>query len=264
LQVAKPRPAGVGAFLVLMNPQPTPYDLNWRMFGIPVRVHASFWLLAAFFVWPLMKDGVQFCLIGIGCILISILVHELAHALMFKYFGVDSAIVCYSFGGLAIPTSPLRTRSQQIVVSLAGPFANFMLAGLIWGSNVKAEWALISDYTSVAYSILIYINIGWGILNLLPVYPFDGGQVSRQLWQISRPRNGIEISLKLSLGVAIALAIYSFACEYNVIPRGAVPGWLRLSLFTGILFAILAAANYQQLQYEQRSRNYYDDRDRWR
>ena len=247
-----------------MNLQPTPFDLNWRMFGIPVRVHASFWLLAAFFAWPLMKEGVQFWFIGIGCILISLLAHELAHALMFKYFGLDSTIVCYSFGGLAIPAGRLRTRSQDIIVSLAGPIANFILAGLLWGSNQAEQWALISDYTFVVYSMLLFINLGWGILNLMPVYPLDGGQVTRGLWQMSQPHNGIENSLKLSLGVAIALAAYSFACEYNVIPRGAVPGWLRLSLFTGILFAILAAANYQQLQHEQRSRRYYDDRDNWR
>lgn len=238
---------------MFMSVEPTPYDLKWQMFGIPIRIHPTFWLIAVWFSWSLADLGLQFVLIGMACMLVSLLAHELAHALMFGYYGMRSVIFCYCFGGLAIPEGQLPVRSQRIAVMLAGPCANFLIAGIVWSSNQLEPWAGNNPYTVVIYLILFSINLFWGLLNLLPVHPLDGGQVSRELWIKSQGRSGMVSALKMSIAVAAGFAAYSLACHFNVIPSSVTPWWLRPGLFAGIMFAILAIQNYFQLQ-NQRQR----------
>jgi Zn-dependent protease len=251
---------------VLINLRPTPFDLNWRMFGIPVRVHPSFWLVAAIFTWPYqLRGGIAIWFIGIGCMFVSLLAHELAHALTFKFYRVYSVVVCYSLGGLTIPDGRLPLRWQRNVVTLAGPFTNLLLAGLIWGSNQIEPWERLNDYAWFIAGFLVHINLFWGLLNLLPIYPMDGGQVSRELWLKARPRTGLLDSLKMSFAVAVTFAVYALICEYDLIPMAWPPVWLRPGMFAGILFAIMAAENYVEIQNNSRSgRYFYDNHSSWR
>ena len=250
---------------MLMNMQRTPFDLNFRLFGIPVRVHPSFWLIAAFFAWPLADRGIPFWFLGVGCLFVLLILHELGHALMFRCYHMGSVILLYSFGGMAIPEGRLPVRSWRIIVTLAGPMANFLLSGLIWGSNFVEAWAPTNDYTRIIYFYFFWVSLYLGLLNLLPVYPLDGGQISRELWMKSQPRMGLINSLRLSMIVAIAFAVYAFACHFNVIPPELLVPWIRPGIFAGILFAILAVENYVEIQNQSRSRSYYDDdRAPWR
>ena len=88
------------------DPSPSPYDLHFRVFGIPVRIHPSFWILSAVFGWGTLQAGFGFLLLWILCFFISILVHELGHILMGMIFGRRGHIVLYGFGGLAISNYP--------------------------------------------------------------------------------------------------------------------------------------------------------------
>ena len=83
---------------------------------------------------------------------------------------------------------------------------------------------------------LIFINLMWGLVNLLPVYPLDGGQVSRELLVARSPAAGIVQSLKLSIGAAIAMAVV------GLIWFGA-----RHGLFIALMFGCLAYFSYQAL-----------------
>lgn len=246
-----------------MSLQRTPYDLNWRMFGIPVRVHPTFWLVSAVFAWPHADRGIAFWLVGIACMFVSLMAHELGHALMFRCYHMDSGILLYSFGGLTIPDGRLPQRSWRIIVTLAGPFANFLLLGIVWGSNYVEPWARKNEYLWVVYWIMFSINLYWGLLNLLPVFPLDGGQISRELWLKYRPDSGLVNSLQMSFLFAIGFAAYAIGCHYNLIPPDWLIPWLRPGIFAGILFIILAVENYSQLQAAKRSRVYYDDRTPW-
>lgn len=254
-----------GEIPVLMSLESTPYDLRWQMFGIPVRIHPTFWLIALLFSWPIFdRYGFPFLLIGVGSMLVALLAHEMAHALMFALYRVRSSIICYSFGGLTIPQGRVSLRLHRILVTLAGPFTNLALAALLWASNESTPWAITNLYTAVFFDIFFSINLGWGVLNLLPIIPLDGGQVTREIWQHYRPRNATEGSLTLSLVVAFAFSAYAFACHFNLIPRNLTPWWLRPGLFAAILFALLGAQNYMELQNLRRSRSYYDDQSPWR
>lgn len=256
---------------MLAEPERTAYDVNFRLLGFRVRIHPLFWLGTALLGASTLDLGLQFLAIWVGVVLVSIMVHELGHALAFRRFGADSHIVLWMFGGLAVPYSAVRGRGQRIAVSLAGPVAGFVLCGIVYASHQAIGWGSIKNGLPVwyLYTSLVFVNLYWGIFNLLPVYPLDGGQVSRELCEGKWRGRGLQVSLKISIGAAAAVAIYSLLCEMDYRSRGELlpflPLWFpRGSTYTAILFGILAVQSYQLLQVA--GRGYYyeaDDRVPW-
>jgi stage IV sporulation protein FB len=236
---------------VFFEPNRTPYDLAWRMFGIPIRVHPLFWLISAAMGWNLMEQGFQFLLLWVACVFVSVLVHELGHALLGRLFGSQGQIVLYSFGGLAIGSSRLRARWQRIAVYLAGPLAGFglyVLAHLALGGGDR-EFGSPLEYLGLKF--LAWINLFWGLLNLLPIWPLDGGQVSRDLLDGLMPEKGVRVALGLSLVVAGVLAVHSLSQEYG---HPLIPYLNYGGTFPAIFFGLLALNSYQALQVEAHHR----------
>lgn len=235
----------------------TPYDLSWRMFGIDTRVHPLFWVMSAAICWDLNSIGIQWLLLGMACIFFSILLHEMGHVLAFRWFGVHSEIVLWAFGGLAIPEGRERKRWQRIFVSAAGPGIQLILWGLLWNVHyflmpefptdiLTAKWFIIFDF-------LMYINLWWAILNLLPIWPLDGGQISRELFLHYSRNNGIRLSLHLSMGVCALLSLHAFLAHAK---GGGIP-YLPIGIYSGVFFLMFFMTGLQALQAE-------NARDAWR
>src|SRR5512146_1456782 len=91
--------------LFFQSPPPTRYDLRFSLLGFPVRVHPLFWLIAVL-LGSASADLVQI-LIWVLVVFVSILIHELGHALAFRRYGLSSQIVLHFAGGLTIPESTL-------------------------------------------------------------------------------------------------------------------------------------------------------------
>lgn len=236
------------------EPERTRFDLNFRLFRFPVRVHPLFWLLVALFGSDILAQaGADVFLVWVGVAFVSILVHEMGHGLAYRLFGVKSHLVLHSFGGLAIPWSRVERRWQRILVSLAGPVAQLILAGLVFGSFFIAPWPVNNPLALALFGFLIQVNLGWALLNLLPVWPLDGGQVCDEVCSYFSPWRGREFALNISIGTAGAVAIYSVACVLGR-NQGAewlneIPWWVpRGTLWTAILFGILAVQSHQVLQ----------------
>ena len=212
---------------------PTPYDLRFSLFGIPVRVHPFFWLVSLM-MGSSSRDP-KLILIWVACVFVSILVHELGHALTAKYFGWPPHIVLYSFGGYASyqPTWGHST-TRSILVSFAGPGAGFVLFGIVIGVHLLLvhQGVPISKLEREAFWDMEQINLGWGLMNLLPVYPLDGGQISRAALSHWRPYDGVTVSLKLSLVAAVGVACAAY----------------RYDGYMAFLFGVLAFENFQSLQ----------------
>jgi Zn-dependent protease len=234
---------------MLGNSAPTPYDLRFSLLGIPVRVHPLFWLFSAMMGWD--ADDPNRTLLWIACVFVSILVHEFGHALSANAFGWPPEVVLYSFGGYAAfhPTFG-HTRGRSVLILLAGPGAGFVLFGVIWCVTqlLLAQQVLSDDprfligdptastglrYLSFVLVQMEFINLWWGLVNLLPVFPLDGGQIARNVLTGLRPREGLELSLKLSLLVGGGVAAYFF---------------MEHRTYAGILFAALAIESLQNLQ----------------
>lgn len=238
---------------------PTQYDLRFSIGEIPVRVHPLFWLVALL----LGSSGALIEIpIWIVVVFISILIHELGHALAFRFYGIHSQIVLHAMGGLTIPEStPWGTGwasvspspKQEIVISLAGPFAGFSFAALVMAITSLTGGSLLTSklfgflplpmtailpfggtVLSVFVSMLLWVNVFWGIFNLLPVYPLDGGQVTRNILIQYDPFDGARKSLWVSVIAGGCIALFALL--------------VMKSVYTAFLFGILAFQSYQSLQ----------------
>jgi stage IV sporulation protein FB len=259
--------------MLLLEPAETQFDLRWSMFGVPVRVHPMFWLISAFLGWDLMnrENGLRLLLLWIICVFVSILLHELGHVVVGRLFGSRGHIVLYSFGGLAIGSKALASRWQRIAVSLAGPLVQLLLFGIL---RAIVFWDIEDilrgpEPIRRAVGFLLEINLYWALLNLLPVWPLDGGQVSREVFEWLMPSNGVRACLWLSLITAGALAVNSLMAETG---RPLIPHLPAGGLYMALLFGMLALNNYFELQQTPRSssgwwenrRGWNDDQDDWR
>jgi Zn-dependent protease len=252
---------------VLFEPNRTPFDLNFRLFGIDIRIHPMFWLVSAIMGWATLTRGFEYLLLWIACVFVSVLIHELGHVLMGRLFGTHGHIVLYSFGGLAIGSSALSNRWQRIAVYFAGPVAGFVLYGLVrWGVRYLAPGMITPLVASVIWDLLI-INLFWGLLNLLPIWPLDGGQISRDLCDWLHRTKGIRVSLGISLVVAGFLAFISLVNTYSEERLAIAKMFPYLAFFGGgymtLLFACLAFNSYQALQIESQRRPWDKDSDDW-
>jgi Zn-dependent protease len=247
----------------------TPYDLRWRMFGIPVRVHPLFWLVAAVLSWPLLDLGIPHLLIGIACIFVSILVHELGHVVVGRAFGSHGHIVLWAFGGVAPGSNELGERWKRVLVLFAGPGAQFILYGLVWlgwrhvARQVTNE-SLLDLLYAAAFSLL-YINLVWPIVNLMPLWPLDGGQITREFFTWITPRNGVRFSLQVSIGFAVLLAVHALLAwrTGNGIPY--LEHYANRPVHA-IFFGLFAVMGIQALQMEMAHRRSFDPWDyheRW-
>jgi Zn-dependent protease len=247
---------------MLLMPSQTPYDLTFTLFRTPVRVHVSFWIVAALLGWPeLERNGIGFLMLWVVCVLVSILLHEFGHVWAGKLFGSDGEILLYSFGGLAIGASEVRARWQRIVVSLAGPAIQLALFGVMYAylRYGRMDAILDSRVAATAYTMMMEINLFWPLFNLLPVWPLDGGKVTAEIAQGVSPRSGFRVSLMVSIGAAAFIAVNTIL-KMNGRPH--VPYLAFGGLYTVIVFALLAFESYTLLQQQPRG-PWSDERSPW-
>jgi Zn-dependent protease len=181
-----------------------------RIFGIPISIHPSFFILTVLLAFSRLSN-IAFLIEWVLVVLVSIVFHELGHAVAVKRFGGSPQIELYAMGGLtswseSTPLSPLR----RIVISLSGPGVGFLVSGIVYaiGSQLT-DLRESSPMLESTYFDLLWVNFGWGILNLLPILPLDGGAVVRSFEElITKRREGI-ISHSISLLTALGLAVLS-------------------------------------------------------
>jgi stage IV sporulation protein FB len=193
--------------------QETAWDLRLNLLGTPIRVHPMFWIVTAFLGWNeyTSTNDLSMLLIWIMAVFFSILVHELGHVFMGKYFGTHGYIILHGFGGVAIGSNNLSNRWKRIAVTLAGPgiqlllyaFILFLLELRVIPQEKNAPWVKVNHF--VRY--LLYINLYWPILNLLPVFPLDGGQALRDFLSLFL-RSGDKITYTLSIIVSVLMIVY--------------------------------------------------------
>ena len=219
--------------MIFAEPPATRFDLRFRLARFPVRVHPFFWLTTIGLSLRARRSPLEIA-IWVLVVFVSILVHELGHAIAFRAFGVPSHVVLYGFGGLACPEAPLRRAWwRRVIVSASGPGAGFVLAGLV---TLALRFAppIGSEPLAVLVSDLMFVNVAWGLVNLLPIHPLDGGDISLAVAERVDPASGATRSLWLSIVVASAAAIVGFVHYEDV--------------FLLIFFGYLAVMSWQALR----------------
>lgn len=164
--------------------------IQFRLFGIPIGVHWMFFLLTAFIGGGLRADETSEwhrVIIFMVAAFISILVHELGHALTGLKLGASSTrIHLHGMGGAAQFPYESFNRKQNILVTAAGPAASILLAVLFFViiSNVNPRLdpqSYPSYMLSYFLATMVGVNVFWTIFNLCPILPLDGGQILRDL-----------------------------------------------------------------------------------
>ena len=196
----------------------TEFDLRFYFSGIPVRVHPVFWLSSAWIVWGAANGDPRKVLIGILCIFVSVLVHELGHAIMSRRYGYPSEIVLYILGGYATATH--FSTWKNVKVSAAGPGAGFVLFGLTYAvlrfMMLYYPEALVGDHViGFAIHMMLFANLIVNIMNLVPCLPLDGGRIAEALMGRYGGRNSAIRVLQLGIIASALVAIRGVYCMNN-------------------------------------------------
>ncbi len=174
-----------------------------RILGVKVGVSWGLLALSAFFSFSLAVNSYPFAFPGretsrywaaavatTVLFVASILLHELAHALVAKGDGVSvSGVTLWMFGGVARLNSLPRTAAAEARIALSGPAANGVLAGLFWALAMLTEPTLGASIASEMFDWLSRTNLLLLGVNLLPALPLDGGRVVGAVtWRLSGKR----------------------------------------------------------------------------
>lgn len=193
--------------------------IEFRIFNIHVTIEPWHWLILAFLGGAFnigqgteVIEVVLFMLAGV----ISILVHELGHALLIRKYGQPTEIVLTGMGGYATHPPGVFSRTQSFLVSFAGPALQILLGfttlGLIYYSGIEFP-SNIDEFLK----ILMIISFYWAILNLLPIYPLDGGQMLGAALGNRRQHITHIVSIVVAILVVIYLGITSGGFSFFMI-----------------------------------------------
>ena len=171
---------------------------TWRIAGIPIHVHRSWYIIATLITWslatgtfPLRYPGqpvLMYWVMGLAAALLlfgCVLLHELGHSLVARWYGIPVyQVTLFIFGGVAQIGREAHRPGVELQVALAGPFVSVLLAAAcLLGSAHLAAGGLFADVALPILRYLAAINIGIIAFNLLPGFPLDGGRVLRAvLW----------------------------------------------------------------------------------
>ncbi len=262
---------------MIQEPSESAYDLHFQVFGISTRVTWGFWVAAIVLGWSycngwdynfsqsdIDSPGAPILLvIWSAAIFLSILVHELGHAMVMQYFGLPARMVLYHFGGLAISNNfgswdgARRGRlnaKDSLLISAAGPAAQLLLAMFVYGIGRYLQMPLELDelfqyYLNIAppevdppssaaafimFNAIITPSVLWALLNLLPILPMDGGNIMLHTMVMANIRDPQRNAHLVSIFVAVLVAIYCLQFGDHML---------------GLMCFVFAASNWQQLQY---------------
>lgn len=202
---------------------------HFRILGVPVRVRASFFIVAAVLGWG--GESVRDAALGVArwmaIVFASVLLHELGHAFVGRAFGLAPSIQIHGFGGLTSwPGGKNVTPARSLVISLAGPAVSFLL--------FLGALAVFLARPSVAFAREMCLANGfWAAFNVMPIMPLDGGNAMRSLLLAVGLRGPAEIGTR-AVGIALGAGL-------------AIPAGIYLGPFVGLFLASYVVFNVQSL-----------------
>ena len=204
---------------------------NFRLLNFPVRVHFSFFLIALLLgIW---LGSIIFLILWVAIVFISVLLHELGHAVIGEYYGRSPQIELYSMGGLTVSTRySLLSYPKEIFISFAGPLAGFILGGIIFVIN-RFFGPFPNIYLNFIIQELIWVNIGWGIVNLIPILPLDGGSIMRNLYHWIRNPYDERTPLKISMVFGVLAVIAALLWQHSIY-LALLAGWMTFNNYTAL------------------------------
>lgn len=214
--------------------------VTFRVLGIPVTIGFSI-VLGLGVLGVLSRFSGQLLIEWVALGMLALLLHEMGHALAFRRYGVASSISFWVLGGVTVPSDlDAATRlsdRQMLVVVLAGP-----IVGLVIGAATVVAAAVFGDAARSIREPLflwLFVNLGWGIFNLLPIASLDGGRALEYLGGAVFGRAGRAVGLAVGLVasalIAVAAAMFGL---YSVAFVAVVFGLFNPNPYRALLNAI--------------------------
>ena len=187
--------------------------LQFSLFKIPIQVQPFFLLIMAYIgggfnlIQAFTTNGLIHMLVFMAAGFVSILVHELGHALMMQRYGRHPQIILHGMGGVAMSSGSAFSKKENLLVTIMGPAAQIVL-GLI----ALGIWKGIgSDNFPTSQSLhfissLTWVSLFWALANLIPVHPLDGGQILGSLLGNHR-RKALHLTSCVIAGLIIAFLL---------------------------------------------------------
>ncbi len=207
-----------------------------RALGIPIRVHASWFVVFLLVTWSLstgyLPDNLPgltperyWAMGGLAAVLLfgSVLLHELGHSYVALYYHIPiEKITLFIFGGVAHMRKEAPTPRAEFLIALAGPAVSFVIGGLCFVFVELAEtmqrqhglqgWIMLG-------ALLGFVNMQLGLFNMIPGFPLDGGRMLRAgLWawrhdfyRATKQAAGVGLAFGVMLGLAGLVVLYGSA-----------------------------------------------------
>lgn len=239
-----------------------------RALGIPVRVHAS-WFVVFLFVTSTLATGYlpdtlpglsserYWAMGGIAAVFlfVSVLLHELGHSYVALRYRIPiDQITLFIFGGVAHMRKEAPSPRAEFLIAIAGPFVSFVLGALCLGMVFVAE-SMQGPHAAKGFvmlgALLGMVNVQLGLFNLIPGFPLDGGRVLRAgLWAWGKDfyratKQAAFIGLGFGalfglLGIGVIMAAMSGTLPAAMVSNG---GWI---VFIGMFLFAAAMASRRQ------------------
>lgn len=201
-----------------------------RVSGIKIKVHWTFFFLIIWIIFDELKrggttDSILFNIAFVFAVFLCVVLHELGHALTAKRFGiVTKKITLLPIGGMAsfdkMPESP----KQELLVVIAGPLVNLIIAVLLYfivpvqelfNQSFTDAYDIFKSFTLQNFLFYLFIvNVGLIVFNLIPAFPMDGGRILRAL--LAMKINRVKATqIASSIGQFIAVIFLLIGFLYN-------------------------------------------------
>jgi stage IV sporulation protein FB len=202
--------------MTVEEPRPSRFDLRFRLLGVPIRIHPLFWLSSAAFGLPFVADpehgSAALFALWLVVVFVSLLMHEFGHVCVGRLFGLRGSIVLSILGGFTTGIDSLPRLRQRVLVLLAGPFVHAVIFGAWWGLT-ETTWPAVFQgarpgaITGTVLAMVALVNFFWGLFNLLPLWPLDGGRIICDIGESLFGRRGRTGALVLCLATCGLLAV---------------------------------------------------------
>jgi Zn-dependent protease len=210
------------------------WTLSFRVAGVPVEVQPAFWL-GTFALASSRLGAPHYLLSWIAVVFASVLVHEMGHALVLQRLGHRASIELGMLGGAAMGAGRGLTATGSLLVSIAGPLAGFTVGiPLLLLSLIPGLTEI--PFLGVVLSDLVFVTIAWGLLNLLPIWPLDGGQATLAILTLKSWATPTRLVHKISIAVAVVGSLVALLLGEIYVAAGfaALAGY-NIVIFTRIV-----------------------------
>ena len=206
---------------------------SFRLFGIPVGVHATFLFIAL--LGATTYRGWDIAMWTVAAF-VSILAHEMGHALVARGFGAQGvSVTLYGLGGVTTYThAGAMAPWKSFIISGAGSAVGIALGGTVWLAVRSGVFDGVGPEAMVFINSLFFTSLVWGVLNWIPIIPLDGGHMVQSFISIFSPKKAPLIS-QIITWIAVAV----------IVPFAWTNGY-RFGVIIVVMFAFAGLREYRQ------------------